>query len=114
MRLKRSERGAINKRRLHAERLELLGLGMRRVLPAGAPIGLDPATGPQKSRRARVLREFEVLRRSGEQERGHDLAGRRFSRWRRGLEIAPDRGRDRWQRAMAHMGARIAVDGRAG
>ena len=85
---------------------------MRQLLPARAAIGLDPAAGAQQPRRARVLRELQVLVRRGEQERGHDLAGRGLSRLRRGAEIAPDRRRDRRQRTMAHVGARIAVRGR--
>ena len=109
MRLKRGERGAVEDDRLDAERLELLGLGVRQILPPRAAVRLDPAAGAQKTGRAGVLCEFQVLRRRGEQERGHDLAGRGLSRLRRGPEIAPDRRGDRRQRAMAHMSAGIAV-----
>ena len=112
MRLKRGEPGAVEEDRLHSEPFELLGLGVRQILPVGAAIRFDPAAGAQKRGGAGVLSEPQVLAGRGGQERGHDLAGRFLSCLSRGLEIAPDRRRDRRQRAMADVGARIAVHGR--
>ena len=66
MRLERRERGAVERDRLDAEWLELIGLGMRQLPPTRAAIGFDPAAGAQEPRGARVLRELQVLVRRGE------------------------------------------------
>ncbi len=85
---------------------------VREILPPRAAIGFDPAAGAQKPGRARVLRELQVLGRRGEQERGHDLSGRRFSRLGRGQEVAPDGTARSTPASHDDMGARISV-GRA-
>ena len=105
----RRGRGAIG---LTPNRLRSSASACASSRPARAAIGLDPAASAQKPGRARILRELQVLVGRGEQERGHDFASRCLPRLRRGSEIAPDRRRDRRQRVVAQMGARIAVDGR--
>ena len=95
--------------------LELLGLAMRELPPARAAIGLDPAAGAQqRRRRRRPERASDARRRRPNRSGAMTLPVASLSRLRRGLEIAQKRRRDRRQRAMADMGARIAVHRRPG
>ena len=84
------------------------------IPPALAAIGLDPAALAQQRLGAGVPGELQMLAGGSGHERRHDRAGRELSRLRRGLEIAQKRRRDRGQRAIADVGARIAIHRRPG
>ena len=112
MRLERRERRAVEEDRLDAVRLQFLRILVGLILPARAAVRLDPAAAAHERVRAGGVRELQMLGARGGEQRGHDLGGRVLARRRRGLEIAHERGGDRGQRAIAHMGARLAVQRR--
>src|SRR5271168_3135915 len=107
--LERDQRGAVEKFWRDAIGLELLGLPIGHVLAASAAKRLDPAAATQESLGPRVMCELEVLGAGGGEKRGHRARGGVLSRLRRRREITKDRRRDRGQRAIADISARIEI-----
>ncbi len=110
MGLERLERGPVEQNRRDPVRLQFLDFLVHRLLAARAAPDLDPAGLAQQGAGPGRLGELAVLGARSPDQRRH--RPRRFVASGRGggLEISPQRGRDRGKRAIADMGARVAVE----
>ncbi len=104
------QRGAVEGVGIHAILPQFLDVAVGRLLALARAPDLDPARGPQKIGGPGGLRDLEMFGRRGEHERLHRPRGLDHPVRSREAEILPERLGVGRQRAVADVGARIAIE----
>src|SRR5579863_524494 len=109
MRLQGREGRTIERARVDAEGPHLVHLLERRLASGLRAESLDPAAVAEQRLGARRRRQSLVLGQGARDERTRRLGAALTALRRRSQKIAPDERRDGRQRAVANLGAKIAV-----